>query len=274
MLLYYLSKCKLGHYNIVFKNINELILFKNIYSLFISFENYCFSHQDEYSFEYNEYTIKCASCTKKIKTDCLISRYISNSRVENIPYKDIYLKPIVYSTINPELEKYIFFDMFNEICGFCIMEYNENYNNYMEELFKNTREVFDLLRPCNYCEIKKNDSLILDCNTFLNYYNITMNSNNVNNFYKWRHMIYLLFPRMNKIYVYDEIYSILYTRENNNISKEFNLFYLNTIIYKSQFMNIMYPYKYIYYGYILQCKIQNKKIENYDIIINSILSND
>jgi len=266
MLLYYLSKCNLGHYNIVFKNSNEYTLFKNIYLKYIPLKNYHLSHQDIYSFEHNDYTIKCASCEHKIKTIHLITQY----DIDRLNEKKIYLTHDVYSKMNPKFEKYIFFDMFNEITGFRLMQYSENYNDYIELLYRNTFEVFDLLRPTDYINVKRNDKLIYECNIFLNNYNIQLNAKNIHYFYKWRHMINLLFPKINRIYIYSEIYSILYTKQFENIYKEFNIFYLNCIVYKSQFIKIMYPYTKIYYGHLLECKIKNKE-PNDKIIIKNLL---
>lgn len=266
MLLYYLSKCNLGHYNIVFKNSNEYSLFKNIYLKYIPLKNYHLSHQDIYSFEHNDYTIKCASCEHKIKTIHLITQY----DIDRLNEKNIYLTYDVYCKMNPKFEKYIFFDMFNEITGFRLMQYSENYNNYIELLYRNTFEVFNLLRPADYINVKRNDKLIYECNVFLNHHNIQLNAKNIHYFYKWRHMINLLFPKINKIYIYSEIYSILYTKQFENIYKEFNIFYLNCIVYKPQFIEIMYPYTKIYYGHLLECKIKNKE-PNDKIIIKNLL---
>jgi len=267
MLLYYLSKCNLGHYNIVFKNFSEYALFKKIYLSYLPLKSYHLSYQDVYSFEHNDYTIKCASCEYKIKTTHLLTQYDMSQLSE----KRIYLTPEVFSKMNPEFEKHIFFDMFNEIAGFHLMYHKENYNDYIQLLYRNTREVFDLLRPADYMNIQRNDELIYECNMFLSCYTIELSSKNIHYFYKWRHMIHLLFPKMTKLYIYDEIYSIIYTNGFENIYKEFNTFYINCIIYKSQFMEIMYPYKKIYYGHLLECKIKNEQPDDKVIIKNLLI---
>ena len=267
MLLYYLSKCDLGHYNIVFKNFSECELFKKVYLGHLPLKNYHLNYQEVYSFDYNDYTIKCASCKYNIKTGHLLSQYDMSQLSE----KNIYLTPDVFSKMNPEFEKYIFFDMFNNISGFHLMYHKKNYNDYIQLLYKNTREVFDLLHPADYINRKQNDELIYECNMFLSYYNIELTLKNTHYFYKWRHMIHLLFPKMTKLYIYDEIYSIIYTNSFENIYKEFNRFYMDCIIYKTQFMEIMYPYKKIYYGHILECKIKNEQPSDEVIIKNLLL---
>jgi len=261
ILLNYLFILDLGTYHIVFYNKNEELLFCKKYKDILPKCKYIICNQEQYPNIIANYTICCCDVYNNIR-----SNYIINQKNDvNI---ELYSKTI--DKLDKDIIKYIYFDMFNEITGFKILK-SENYNEYIEYIYNYSYDIFNLLRPGDYINLHSKEHLIIECNSLIKTYNIKLNSKGYRDLYKWRHIIEVLFPSMNKIYLYENVFSTLYSKKYKNIIYEWNKYYLSTIIYREHFNNLILPFKNIYNGYILNCIIKNKEIKNYEKVINDTL---
>lgn len=261
VLLNYLFNLNLGTYHIVFYNKNEELLFYKKYKSILPKCNYIICNQEQYPNIIADYTICCCNIYNDIR-----SSYIINKK--NDVNVELYNKTI--NKLNEDIIKYIYFDMFNEITGFKILV-SDNYNNYMEYIYKYSYDIFNLLRPADYINFHRKEYLIIECNSFIKNYNIKLNSKGYYYLYKWRHIIDILFPSMKEIYLYEDVFSTLYSKKYKNVIYEWNKFYLSTIIHREQFNDLILPFKNIYNGHILNCMIKKKEIKNYEKEINDVL---